>query len=418
MRVHLLGSAGQRRPSMAAASQGAVAGTTGSRLRAPRRRASDRRAALPRRDPWPAGNLRDREARRADLGAARDHRARQLGVEARLSPLHPALLRCRSQGDDLRSGPPVARHHHPARRGRARGRVAPAPVPQPGRGVDARGRRRSPVGRAQRCPARSGVARELDDRRGALGPRRHPHHPVPGRLAQLDAPDPPRHQRVRRGHVRPAAQPPDDVRRRRRVGVRDAHGVRTTDGAHAQELRLGRQPPPRRPDDPAVRGAARAAPGPPAGRGRLPHARALCHAVDDRRRFRRRRSRCRRLPALADHGTLGPPHPERRARGLDHPAVARAARRLRGRDQPRDDGVRRNRRNGVVPSRRSRRDQPRGLRGLCDRRRRDGVGRRGDRDARAAPARFVPRARDRRLLDRGRADAVQGVRSGASTRRH
>ena len=110
--------------------------------------------------------------------------------------------------------------------------------------------------------------------------------PFQGWLAQLDAPDAARDQRVRGGHVRSAPQPPVDVRRRRRAGLRDAHGVRTADRAHAQVLRLGRQPSPRRPDDPVVRRVARSAPGPPAGRGGVPHARALRDAVDDRRRHR------------------------------------------------------------------------------------------------------------------------------------
>ena len=58
----------QRPPPLAAAPQGAVAGAVGVGHRVARRRPPHRRAAVSRRNPWAPRNLRDREARRSDLG--------------------------------------------------------------------------------------------------------------------------------------------------------------------------------------------------------------------------------------------------------------------------------------------------------------------------------------------------------------
>ncbi len=163
------------------------------------------------------------------------------------------------------------------------------------------------------------------------------------------------------------------------------------------------------PMHPAVRRAPGAPAGPAPRRGRVPHPRALQPPVDARRLRRRGRARRDRVHALADHGAVAVDHVERRARGRDHPAVARIARRLRGRGEPGDDGPGGHRRHRVLPPCRAQRDEPGRPRRVRDRDRRDRTRRRRDRVAGAATARAVSRARDGRVLAGRRADAVQGV---------
>ena len=227
--------------------------------------------------------------------------------------------------------------------------------------------------------------------------------------SQLDTPDPPRDQHFRGRDVRSAPQPAPDVRRRGGAGLRDALGVRTSDRAHAEDVRLERKPAPGGADDLAVRRSPRAPAGSVTRSDRVPHTRALRVAVDDRCRRRRGRARGRRLPAHPHHGALRTVDVERRPGCVDHLDVARAARGVRGRGEPGDDGVRRHRRDRPLPPRRAPTGQPRRLRRVTGRDRRHHARGRGDRNARLAPPGPVPRPRDRGLLDRCRTDGVQGV---------
>ena len=218
--------------------------------------------------------------------------------------------------------------------------------------------------------------------------------PIQGSTMSADRADAARHRRLRGRDVRAAAQRAADVRRRPRARPRRQLRDRLLP---RRRVDLGRQLPGVAADDRPVRRAAVPAAGPAAGRHRAAHPRALPHARACATRvigavalvvgmFLRAR------PAGADVDQ----HPRLRHDGLGHRPVARAAHRLRRRDQPGRAVVRGHRgdRRPPLRGRRQRAGRPLDAARLRAGGRRVRAGRRARGAAVAAPARPVPGAVD------------------------
>ena len=200
-------------------------------------------------------------------------------------------------------------------------RALPAAHQDPDRHRDAGLGRQPRAAQAVRRQARPGGGAVLGHRHLARRARRHPAG-LHGRPRLLPA-DPARHQRVRRGDVRPAQEPPADVRRRHRARPGELLRPRLPPAGRAD--RPGRQ---RRAGAVPLRGRRGDAPGAAADRpGQGHRLRADPVAAQGARLGRGAPGRGR--PGLG-LGLGGQPAAGRHRRDVrDHDAVAGAAHRLR-----------------------------------------------------------------------------------------